>query len=187
MRLIVAGILLGMGVSCVEYTPKPRGLYRIDLPEAHYREFAADDLPCTFRVSRLVTIELPPRGTSAEWVNLSYETLNAKVYCTYRAITPETLPAVAEECRTLLIRGVKQATGVAEQRYENREIPLYATLFRIAGESASPIQFTLTDSVRRFFRGALYYQCRMDADSLAPVTDYVGRDVVELIQSFQWK
>jgi gliding motility-associated lipoprotein GldD len=187
MRLIVAGILLGVGVSCAEYTPKPRGLYRIDIPEAYYGEFVADDLPCTFRVSRLVTIELPPWGTSAQWVNLSYETLNAKVYCTYREITPETLPAVAEESRALLLRSVKQAAAITEQHYEDREIPLYATLFRIAGESASPIQFTLTDSIRRFFRGALYYQCRTDADSLASVTDYVGRDVVELIQSFQWK
>jgi gliding motility-associated lipoprotein GldD len=187
MRLAVIGLLLGAGVSCAEYTPKPRGLYRIDIPEARYSEFSADDLPCAFRVSRLVTIELPPLGAPAEWVNLSYETLNAKVYCSYREITPETLPTVTEECRTLLLHSVKKATAITEQRYENREIPLYATLFRVAGESASPIQFTLTDSIRRFFRGALYYQCRMDADSLAPVTDYVGKDVVELIQSFQWK
>ncbi|MDR2139800.1 MAG: gliding motility protein GldD [Tannerella sp.] len=188
MRLLVIGsILLGTGVSCAEYTPKPRGLYRIDIPGAQYSEFSADGLPCTFRVSRSVTVELPPEGSSAEWVNLSYETLNAKVYCTYRAITPKTLPAVAEECRMLLLHSVKDATAITEQCYENREIHLHATLFRIAGESASPIQFTLTDSVSHFFRGALYYQCRMDADSLAPVTDYVGKDIVELIQSFQWK
>ncbi|MDR1335966.1 MAG: gliding motility protein GldD [Tannerella sp.] len=187
LRLAVTGLLLGAGVSCTEYTPKPRGLYRIDIPEAHYREFAADGLPCTFRVSRLVTVELPPPGAPAGWINLSYGTLNASIYCSYCEITPETLPAVTEECRTLLLRSVKEATAITEQSYEDREIPLYATLFRIAGESASPIQFTLTDSVRRFFRGALYYQCRMDADSLAPVTGYVGKDVVELIQSFQWK
>ncbi|MDR2764052.1 MAG: gliding motility protein GldD [Tannerella sp.] len=187
MRLIITGILLGMGVSCAKYTPKPRGFYRIDIPEAQYGEFSADDLPCTFRVSRLVTIELPPRGTPAEWINLSYETLDAKVYCSYREITSETLPAVTEDCRTLLLHSVKNATAITEQRYEDRNIHLYAALFRIAGESASPIQFMLTDSVRHFFRGALYYQCRMDADSLAPVTDYVGKDVIELIQSFQWK
>ncbi|MDR1676646.1 MAG: gliding motility protein GldD [Tannerella sp.] len=187
MRLIVIGILLGTGVSCAEYTPKPRGLYRIDIPEAHYRKFSADDLPCTFSVSRPVTVELPPEGTPAGWFNLSYESLNARVYCSYREITPETLPTVTEECRTLLLHSAKQATAITEQSYEDREIPLYATLFRIAGESASPIQFMLTDSVRRFLRGALYYQCRTDADSLAPVTDRVRKDVVELIQSFRWK
>jgi gliding motility-associated lipoprotein GldD len=173
----------------VEYTvPKPRGLYRIDIPEAHYREFSADGLPCTFKVSRLVTVELPSQETSAAgWVNLSYETLAAKVYCSYCEITPETLPAVVEECRTVALRSARNATAITEQHYENRDIRLYATLLRMAGESASPIRFMLTDSVRCFFRGALYYQCRVDADSLAPVTDYVGEDIVELIQSFQWK
>ena len=55
------------------------------------------------------------------------------------------------------------------------------------GESASPLQFMLTDSVSRFFRGALYYDCVPNADSLAPVTRYLKQDVVELIQSFNWK
>jgi gliding motility-associated lipoprotein GldD len=187
MRFVITGILVGMGMSCAEYTPKPRGLYRVDIPDAHYRDFSVDDLPCAFKVSRLVTIELPPGGVPAEWFNLSYETLNAKVYCTYREITPEMLPTVTEECRTLLLHSVKNATAITEQHYENREIPLYAALFRISGESVSPIQFTLTDSMCHFLRGALYYQCRMDADSLAPVTDCVGKDVVELIQSFHWK
>jgi gliding motility-associated lipoprotein GldD len=177
-----------MGVlSCTGYTPKSREFFRIDIPEAHYREFAAEGLPFTFRISQWVMIELPPEGAPAGWVNLSYETMNAKVYCSYREITQATLPVVTRECHTLLLYSTKNAVAITEQSYEDPEIPLYATLFRIAGESVSPLQFTLTDSVRRFFRGALYYQCRMDADSLAPVTGYVEKDLVELIQSFQWK
>ena len=38
-----------------------------------------------------------------------------------------------------------------------------------------------------FFRGALYYDCIPNADSLAPVTRYLKQDIVELIQSFEWK
>ncbi|MDR3261327.1 MAG: gliding motility protein GldD [Tannerella sp.] len=186
MRFLI-WILPGICLSCAEYTPKPRGLYRIDIPEAHYREFSADDLPYTFKVSQLVTVELPPLETPDEWMNLSYETLNAKIYCSYRKITPLTLPAVTEECRKLLLRSVKNANSITEQNYENQTTHLFGTLFRIHGESASPIQFTLTDSVGRFFRGALYYRCRMDVDSLAPVNDYLEKDVVALIQSFQWK
>jgi hypothetical protein len=45
----------------------------------------------------------------------------------------------------------------------------------------------LTDSVSRFFRGALLYDCAPNADSLAPVTRYLQADIMELIQSFRWK
>ncbi|MDR3262353.1 MAG: gliding motility protein GldD [Tannerella sp.] len=182
-------LLLGGGlcISCTEYTPKPRGFYRIDLPEAHYTDFSLTELPYAFRVSRLATIELPPVGTPAGWMNLSYETLHAKLYCSYQQISPETLPTCDKECRELLLHSVRNANTITEQFYENQDVNLYGTLFRIDGESASPIQFMLTDSVSRFFRGALYYQCKMNPDSLAPVTRYLGEDIIELIQSFHWK
>jgi gliding motility-associated lipoprotein GldD len=185
---VPAIILLCIGLfSCTEYTPKPRGFFRIDLPAASYTNLDLKELPYSFNISRLVTVELPPSGEPAEWLNLSYETLQAKIYCSYRPVTRHTLPAVEKECRELVKRAVKNATSIVEQAYENPEIHLYGTLFRIEGETASPVQFMLTDSVHHFFRGALYYQCRMDADSLAPVNAYLRDDVVELMQSFQWK
>ena len=67
------------------------------------------------------------------------------------------------------------------------EASVYGSLFMLDGESASPLQFMLTDSVSHFFRGALYYDCIPNADSLAPVTRYLKQDIVELIQSFEWK
>ena len=73
-------------------------------------------------------------------------------------------------------------------RYGNSHVAsVYGSLFMLDGESASPLQFMLTDSVSRFFRGALYYDCIPNADSLAPVTRYLKQDIVELIQSFKWK
>ena len=73
------------------------------------------------------------------------------------------------------------------QAYSNPEASVYGSLFMLDGESASPLQFMLTDSVSHFFRGALYYDCIPNADSLAPVTRYLKQDIVELIQSFEWK
>ncbi|MDR0844698.1 MAG: gliding motility protein GldD [Tannerella sp.] len=187
MRVMLGILLLGICASCVEYTPKPRGFYRIDIPEARYRDFSSDDIPYTFRISQFAAIELPPLEMPAGWINLSYEALNAKIYCSYRQISPETLPAVTGECRKLLLRSAGNVNAITEQSYENQDIRLFGTLFLTEGESISPIQFMLTDSVSRFFRGALYYQCKMNTDSLAPVTGYLRKDVVELIQSFQWK
>jgi len=173
--------------ACADYTPKPRGFYRIDLPASSYNSLEIKELPYLFNVSRMATVELPPAGEPSVWLNLSYETLQAKVYCSYNAITPTTLPTAEKECRDLVGRAVRNASVINEQVYENPDLHVFGTLFRIEGETASPVQFMLTDSVRNFFRGALYYQCRMNVDSLAPVTGYLLNDIMELIQSFEWK
>jgi len=168
-------------------TPKPRGLYRIDIPQAHYTDFTSEELPYAFEVSQLVTIELPSPDLSQNWINLVYESLNAKIYCTYQKIKKDELSLLDEECRELVLRSIKWADEINEQAYESPEMNVYATLFFIEGETSSPVQFMLTDSANHFFRGALYYQCPLNADSLNPVTDYLRNDVIRLIRSFYWK
>ena len=190
MSIIIGVMLLISGaISCVGTvsTPKPRGFYRIDLPEASYRDFSLVELPYSFNVSQLVTVELPPVETSGTWVNLAYPSLNVRIYCSYQKMTPTTLSVLEEESRELVSRNATKADVITEQTYENQDIHVYGTLFRIDGETASPVQFLLTDSATHFFRGALYYECRPNVDSLAPVTKYLAEDVIELIQSFQWK
>ena len=102
-------------------------------------------------------------------------------------VTRATLPVAENESRSLVARQIKQAEAVKEQAYSNPEERVYGSLFLLDGEAASPVQFMLTDSVSNFFRGALYYDCVPNADSLAPVTDYLRKDIIELIQSFTWK
>ena len=188
---IVIGLVLLVScvLSCTDpgSTPKPKGYYRIDLPQAQYMDLALDDLPCLFKVSQLVTVELLPVDTSFNWINLTYPTLNATIYCSYYQITPADLSVLENECRELVARNVRNADAITEQLYENPEMRVYGMLFRIEGETVSPIRFMLTDSTTQFFQGALYYECKPNVDSLAPVTRYLNENVVELIQSFYWK
>ena len=187
--VIVLALLISGAYSCTDsgVSPKPRGFFRIELPQAQYMDLSLDDLPCSFNVSQLVTVELPPVETSVNWINLSYSTLNARIYCSYHLITPADLPILENECRELVSKNVRHAEIITEQLFENAEMQVYGMLFRIEGETVSPIQFMLTDSTTRFFRGALYYECKPNVDSLAPVTQYLNENVIELMQSFQWK
>lgn len=175
--------------SCCEKsaTPKPRGFFRIEIPQKHYVEFTSEELPYIFDISQLATVELPSLETSENWVNVVYESLNAKVYCSYQKMKKDELYTLDEECRELVLRSVKRANRINEQAFENPEMNVYGTLFFIDGETPSPIQFMLTDSTSSFFRGALYYQCVVDIDSLVPVTEYLRDDIIQLIQSFRWK
>lgn len=191
MRIITGTIwifLSALCVSCTEYTPKPRGYFRIEPPVPSYNALPEElDLPYTFHLSHWAEVELPPVGNPAGWMNLSYPQLNVKLYCSYLPVTPATLDKAVEECRALVVRQAKYPDRIKVQAYNNPEASVYGALFMLDDESASPLQFMLTDSVSRFFRGALYYGSAPNADSLAPVTHYLKQDVVELIQSFKWK
>ena len=184
---VVFFLYLLIGSSCADYTPKPRGYFRIEPPAARYQVLSLDSLPYSFNVSQLATVELPEAGSPEGWINLSYPSLGVKIYCSYLPVTRATLPVAENESRSLVARQIKQAEAVKEQAYSNPEERVYGSLFLLDGEAASPVQFMLTDSVSNFFRGALYYDCVPNADSLAPVTDYLRKDIIELIQSFTWK
>jgi gliding motility-associated lipoprotein GldD len=177
-----------MLIACSGYTPKPRGYFRIELPAPRYAGFPLPDYPYTFSLSQWATIELPPDSAPlAGWVNLSYPLYGAKVYCSYLPVTPLTIERVMAESRSLLFRQARDTRRIGGQAYDDPEKEVYAFLYQLDGESASPLQFTITDSVAHFFRGALLYDCPLNADSLSPVTQYIREDLVELIQSFNWR
>ena len=60
-------------------------------------------------------------------------------------------------------------------------------LFNIEGAAASPFQFYLTDSIHHFLRGSLYFNAQTKPDSMAPIFQFVKKDIIELINTFEWK
>jgi gliding motility-associated lipoprotein GldD len=60
-------------------------------------------------------------------------------------------------------------------------------MFEIEGNAASNLQFYLTDSTHNFIRGALYFYAKPNYDSLAPVIDFLKKDVEHMITTFKWK
>lgn len=186
------GLLFAMGLSLLfsctgNYTPKPKGYLRIDPPPARYIAFTAPELPYAFAASQQATIELPPADSAARWINLDYPSLNAKIYCNYQSITPQTLSEQMEESFRLAERAAGKADAIREKAFENEKENVYGILFLFEGSAVSPIQFVLTDSASHFFRGALYYKFNVNPDSVMPVTDYLQKDIAELIQTFHWK
>lgn len=187
MRVILTGLIcLFVCIACTDYTPKPRGYFRVDPPVAIYTMLPLDNLPYSFHISMLSEIELPPLGEPQEWINISYLALNAKIYCSYLPVTACSLEKLMEDSRLLVSRQAVNARVINEQEYSNPDEKVYGSLFELDGESPSPLQFVLTDSVSHFFRGSLLYNCVINADSLAPVTEYLRKDIIELIQTFTW-
>ena len=62
---------------------------------------------------------------------------------------------------------------------------VYAVLYNLSGQAATPLQFVVTDSAAYLFRGALYFDTPVRRDSVAPIVDYITDDVVRLIETLQ--
>ena len=78
-------------ISCVEYTPKPRGYVRIEPSKAQYKPLDLSYLPFNFDVSQTAVIEVPDQKKGVTGLNISYPELEAKLYCSYLPITPASL------------------------------------------------------------------------------------------------
>lgn len=183
---LLLGLLLA--AACTDYTPKPRGYFRIDPADtATYLPFDSGGLPYRFNRAAQSVVSFPADSSLRQGILLTYPAWQATLYGTYRPITRRDLPAHTAESLRLLEQQLPPGAHVSEKAYEHAEARVYGSLFLIEGDIASPIQFLLTDSNRHLFRGALYFDCRPNADSLAPVTGYLYHDIIELIQSFRWK
>ena len=209
-RIVSCFLFTCVLVSCKRTdTPKPLGYLRIDLPKASYQTALLEEMPFVFNVSAHAIVEIPTDETvttasqnlssqtsressSTEpatlWLNIDYPQLKAKIYCSYLPTTPQQLETLEEECRRFMLQSAKNANAINEKTFENRAQHVYGVLFLIEGATVSPVQFILTDSISHFFRGALYYKEHTSRpDSIAPITEYLSKDVVELVQSFSWK
>ena len=78
-----------------------------------------------------------------------------------------------------------KAEQITAQNYTDSINNLYATLYQLQGNTATPIQFTITDSSKYLFRGALYFDFPIRNDSIAPVLDYLKSDIIHLIETFK--
>ena len=188
MKIGAVTILLFFIVGCTtrDFTPKPRGYYRITLPAHHYKSF--DPIECPFRFE-IPTISQPLRDTNDLrepcWWYITFPDLNANIYLTYKKMSGD-LNTYTEDARTLVYKHTQKANGINEQVIRNNH-GAGGILYDIGGEAASSIQFFMTDSSQHFLRGALYFNVAPNSDSLAPVVSYLKKDIEHLLKTLQWK
>ena len=54
------------------------------------------------------------------------------------------------------------------------------------GDAASQAQFYLTDSVRHFLTGSIYFKTQPNFDSIVPAAAYLEKDIRRIMESLQW-
>ena len=201
IRLLFVGVYLCLFsllmTSCSKASaPKPYGYFRITPPDTAYMDFASfqpstlnsplSTYPYTFALSRNAVVQ--PRLEPGEqyWINLYYPAFDATIHCSYKPVQGN-LRELTDDALEFVYRNASHASAIPEREYNHPEARVYGVLFDLEGNTASSCQFFLTDSTRHFFRASVYCNCPPNADSLAPVYNYLRTDVIRMVESFEWK
>ena len=183
---IMAAIITVITSGCSNDVPRPRGYFRIALPEKEYVKFDNDSFPYLFDYANVANIERKPTKDEPYWIDVVYPRLNARIYCSYKHVDGN-FKEVNEDARSFVYKHTIKADDITEQPYQDDSAKVYVLLYELKGNTASAIQFVATDSVKHFFRGALYFDNTPNQDSVAPVREYIREDIIRLLESLRWR
>lgn len=182
-------LLFLIQLSCTtHFQPKPKGYNRLILPEEKYHALP-DTLPYQFEYSTSAKLL---RDTSwiheRHWVEIYYPTLRANIHITYKKVNnhEELLKELLNDAYKLTSKQQIKANGIDELVIKTPSGKT-AVVAEISGDVPSQFQFTMTDSSNNFLRGALYFNTKVQNDSLAPAIEFMKKEVMHLINTLQWK
>lgn len=188
-RITISAILIlsFFGGCKNEPTPKPRAYFRIDFPEKDYVVFDSISFPYSFlypSYSKIVNDD--SKISEKYWINIDMPDYKAKIHISYKEVGNR-LDSLSEDSRSLAYKHALKADAINERFYSNPNSKVYGVLYNLKGNTASSWQFFVTDSVKHFLRGALYFSVTPNKDSLAPAIDFFGEDLVKIMETVEWK
>lgn len=178
--------------SCEEeFTPRPKAYPKVHYPKRTYVAMK-NNLPYYFEYNAAAVI-IPDTNFFGEkpenpyWINVFYPELNAVIHISYKEINAKNpVTALLEDAFMLSFKHTVKAEAIDKANL-HPTATIGGQLFKVSGDAASSYQFFLTDSSKHFIRGALYFNCEPNADSLAPVTQYIYEDLTKMLKTFRFK
>lgn len=191
------------------FTPKPRSYFQISLPEKKYQLFDQPGYPYSFEYPVYGTINKDSSLFDANpdnpyWINIDFPQFAGRVYLSYKTVggnsvykiktsggykdstVRNTFEGLREEAFKMSFKHSVKANSIEDSlfRTPNQVSGVY---FTVGGNAATANQFFVTDTTLHFLRGALYFDASPNADSLAPVNEFLKEDMKHIISTFRWK
>jgi gliding motility-associated lipoprotein GldD len=191
--LLTILVFISASYSCRDVAvPKPKGHFRIDLPQRQYLLFNdqsanRSELPFSFEYPAYgqLLFQVEKKDESG-WFNIEFPAYRAKIYFTYKNVN-NNLSGLLEQTYKLNVKNhISKADAINEHVIDNQEDKVYGILYDLKGNTASAVQFYVTDSVKHYIRGSLYFSAEPNADSLAPVIEFFREDIIHLIETLKW-
>ncbi len=186
--VLVPVMIMALATACTtDYSPKPRGYFRIDLPKKEYVLFDST-FPYTFEYPAYAEIVRDKMADNEPyWINIDFPRFNGRIHLSYKVVDNNLL-SYLEDSRTFVMKHIPKASAIDDSVVLRRDDRVFGLIYEIDGIGvASPSQFFATDSSRHFLRGALYFSHVPNNDSLAPVIEFLRDDIRHLLATLQWK
>jgi gliding motility-associated lipoprotein GldD len=193
-RIVTVSIVILFIITACnsEYTPRPRGYFKIELPKKKYRVFDQPGYPYTFEypvygnvIKDSLFFDRHPENPY--WTNIDFPEFNARIHLSYKQIGKNKFDSLVNDAFTLSYKQhTYKASSIQPQEFTtpNGSAGVYFTL---KGNAATGNQFFITDSVSHFLRWALYVSATPNSDSLQPVNDFLKQDLWRLLNTLKWR
>ena len=183
-------VLWGM-VSCGgddNYVPKPHAFPKIELPSKVYTSAHIEGSPYEFEIPQYAKISEDVRNKGKHWYNVDFPQYNATLHMTYYPFSKwADFDSMVNDTRSLVNKHLQKAEDIIEDPVELYNPKLHGVIFHIEGNTASNLNFYVTDSTRHFLRGALYFNVQTEPDSIMPVFKFLEKDVQHVLKTMSWK
>lgn len=162
--------------------PKPKGQLRLDYPEAEYSFYETKHCFYGFEKNELALVK---QNDSCS-LELHYPKMKATVYLNYKKVN-NNVEDLLRDAQKLTYDHTIKADGILEQPFVNNENRVFGMFYQVGGNAATNAQFYITDSIKHFLVGSLYFYARPNYDSILPAADYVKNDMRLIMETNKWK
>ncbi|UFH36581.1 gliding motility lipoprotein GldD [Flavobacterium acetivorans] len=181
IRLIAIFGLLLFSACKDDVLPKPSGYLRLDYPVAKYADFE-NECPFTFEMNSDAVI----KGEKNCGFTISYPKMKATIYLTYKPVNND-INKLLRDAQKLTFEHVIKADDILEQPYLNPDNKVYGMFYQVDGNAATNSQFYVTDSIKHFVTGSVYFYAKPNFDSIMPAASYIKNDMQRLMETMKWK
>ncbi|MFT3826728.1 MAG: hypothetical protein QM731_22590 [Chitinophagaceae bacterium] len=192
---VAAGVVTMMMfwmVACnSDYTIKRKGYFKINFPEHKYQVYDKPGVPYSFEYpvyAKVVqdTSFFEQKPENPYWINLEFPDFHGKIYISYKQIGNHNLDTLVSDAYKMTYQHTSRATEIQDSLMLTPQ-GLTGIFFTVRGNAATARQFFVTDSVKHFLRGALYFDATPNEDSLGIVNNFLQEDMKHLINTLRWK
>ena len=182
ITISIFSVVLFAFLSCKDdVLPKPSSYLRLDYPEAKYVHFE-NNCPFAFDMNSEAIV----KGEKDCGFTLSYPKMKATIYLTYKPVN-NNIANLLRDAQKLTYEHVIKADNILEQPYLNPAKKVYGMFYQVDGNAATNSQFYVTDSVKNFVTGSVYFYAKPNYDSIMPAASYVRNDMQRLMETLKWK
>ncbi len=190
MRNIFLLLIIVCCFSCGDDPlPKPKAFLRLEYP-AHKYVQTQSDLPFSFEKNMFAkdisNIKISNDQKSYS-LDITYPSLKGTVYITYKEIINNNLELYLLDAQNITQKHSQKADEIIEQPYIDTNNKVYGMFYEVGGNAASQSQFYVTDSVKHFVTGSLYFYAKPNYDSILPAADYLKKDIQHIMETIRWK